>query len=183
MRRKVRDTAMFLMLGLLLFTLSCASSVYDVTCDCDTEMDLTHWRTYDWLPIPEEIETDDVVVARVEKATDAEMTEKGFLKVSENPDFLIAMHTGREEKVALNRDWQWEYVYSDYFINNRQTSFQYLEGMLVLDIVDGESKQLVWQGQGKGFVGRKPNPKQEDKLVKQAVHKILKNFPPPNQMK
>lgn len=182
MKPMERDAGLFLLLFLLLFTLSCSSAIYDVSCDCDTEMDLTHWRTYDWLPIPESIETDDVVVGRVERAVDAEMERKGFLRVSDNPDFLIASHTGSEEKM-VHRDSQWDYVYSDYFRTNRQTTFQYLEGMLVLDIVDGESKQLVWQGQAKGFVGKKSNPKAEDELVKKAVDKILKNFPPPRQKK
>jgi hypothetical protein len=182
MRRRARDTAMFLIMGLVLFTLGCSSAIYDVACDCDTERDLTHWRTYGWMPIPEEIETDPVVVGRVERATDAELTQKGFVKVEDGPDFLIAMHTGREEKVALNRDWQWQYVYSDYYMNTHQ-DFRYLEGMLVLDIVDAESKELVWQGEARGFVGAKSNPKREDKMVKDAVHKILKNFPPPSQKK
>jgi hypothetical protein len=134
------------------------------------------------MPIPESIETDPVVVGRVERAVDAELTEKGFLKVADSPDFLIAMHTSREEKVAHNRDWAWQYVYSDYFMNTHQ-DFRYLEGMLVLDIVDAASKELVWQGEAKGFVGKKSNPKKEDEMVKEAVHKILKNFPPPRQMK
>jgi len=39
-------------------------------------------------------------------------------------------------------------------------------------------KQLIWRGQAKGFVDRKSNPKKDDKLVNEAVRKILKNFPP-----
>jgi hypothetical protein len=135
------------------------------------------------MPIPESIETDDVVVKRVERATDAEMERKGLLRVSKNPDFLIAMHTGAEDKTAYNKDWQWEYVYSDYFMTNRQRTFQYREGLLVLEFVDAKSKELAWRGQAKAFLGKQENPKKQDKVVKTAVHKILKNFPPPSQTK
>jgi hypothetical protein len=135
------------------------------------------------MPIPESIETDDVTVKRVERATDNEMERKGLVRVSEDPDFLIAMHTGAEDKTAYNKGWQWEYVYSDYFMTNRQRTFQYREGLLVLEFVDAESKELAWRGHAKGFLGKQDNPKKEDELVKKAVHKILKNFPPPRQTK
>jgi hypothetical protein len=49
---------------------------------------------------------------------------------------------------------------------------------LAPDFIDGKSRQLVWQGRAKGFVEKNSNPKKNDKLVNEAVRKILKNFPP-----
>jgi len=157
---------------LLLLMLGC-SAIYDVSYDYDSEADLTQFRTYDWLPIPKGVEADDLVVGRVKRATNAELGEKGFRMTSDNPDFLIAIHTGSEKKVTYTA-----WGYSGRWRSGRRTKFQYQEGTLVLDFIDGKSKQLVWRGQAKGFLDRKTNPKKEEKLVNEAVTKILKHFPP-----
>ena len=161
-------------LFLLVLTLSC-SAIYDVSYDYDSEADLTHLRTYDWLPVPEGVEADDLVVGRVKRATNAKLGEKGFQMDQDNPDFLIAMHVGSEEKVTYR---QWGYSYSPYWGRGGSSRYKYQEGTLVLDFVDAKSKQLVWRGQARGFVDRKSTPKKDDKLVNEAVTKILKHFPP-----
>ena len=51
---------------------------------------------------------------------------------------------------------------------------RYKEGTLVIDIVDQQKKELVWQGVGTGVLDR-TNPAAN--LV-EAVGKILENFPP-----
>jgi hypothetical protein len=87
------------------------------------------------------------------------------------------MHAGSEEKVTHS---DWGYTYSRYWHHGgrRSRSFRYQEGTLVLDFIDGESKELVWQGRAKGFVDKNSNPRKDDKLVNEAVRKILKKFPP-----
>ena len=85
------------------------------------------------------------------------------------------MHVGSEEKVSYQ---DWGYSYGGYWRRGGTSKFKYQEGNLILDFVDAESKQLIWRGQAKGFVDRKSNPKKDDKLVNEAVRKILKNFPP-----
>jgi hypothetical protein len=51
---------------------------------------------------------------------------------------------------------------------------RYKEGTLVIDIVDQNRKELVWQGIGKGVLDR-DNP--AENLV-EAVEKVLEKFPP-----
>lgn len=170
MRQNARQTVLLL----VLITASC-SPIYDVSYDFDSEVDFTGLRTYDWLPIPEQVEADDLVVGRVRRATNAELEEKGYRMTSDNPDFLIAMHAGSEEKVTYK---DWGYSYGGYWGRGGYSKYKYQEGTLVLDFVDVKSKQLMWRGQAKGFIDRKSTPKQEDSLVTEAVRKILKNFPP-----
>ena len=164
------------LLLLLLLAAGC-SAIYDVSHDYDREADLNQLRSYDWLPIPEGAEADDLVLGRVKRAVNAEMAEKGIRTATANPDFLIATHAGSEEKVT-QRDWG--YTYSSYWHRGggRSRAFRYQEGTLVLDFVDADTKQLIWRGQAKGFVDKNSNPEKDDKLVNEAVQKILKNFPP-----
>lgn len=171
---KLRSKHVFLLL--LLLSAAC-SPIYEVAYDYDAEMDLTSFGTYDWLPIPEMVRTDDILAKRVKRATNAELGEKGFRMTTDNPDFLIAMHAGSEEKVT-QRDWGYSYSRNWHTGGGRSRAFRYQEGTLVLDFVDGKSRQLVWQGRAKGFVEKNSNPKKDDKLVNEAVRKTLKNFPP-----
>ena len=57
--------------------------------------------------------------------------------------------------------------------------YQYEEGTLVLDFVDGISKELIWRGVGTGEIDRYASPEQQDKGINEAIYKILRNFPPP----
>jgi len=48
-----------------------------------------------------------------------------------------------------------------------------------LDFVDAESKKMIWRGVAKAEVDDQSTPDEKEKLIKEAVQKILENFPPP----
>lgn len=56
--------------------------------------------------------------------------------------------------------------------------YEYEEGSLILDFVDPKTKNLIWRGSGKAQVDSAMTPESRDKLINEAVAKILKNFPP-----
>jgi hypothetical protein len=47
-----------------------------------------------------------------------------------------------------------------------------------LDFVDAKTKKLLWRGSGKARVGDAKTPEKRQKLINEAVEKILKKFPP-----
>jgi len=53
-------------------------------------------------------------------------------------------------------------------------SYNVKKGALVIDIVDREKKELIWQGTGKGVL----NPRQPAAEMVKGVRKILDKFPP-----
>ena len=48
----------------------------------------------------------------------------------------------------------------------------------MLDFVDATTKELLWRGAGKAQVEDVMTPERSQKLINEAVEKILKNFPP-----
>jgi hypothetical protein len=52
------------------------------------------------------------------------------------------------------------------------------QGILYIDIIDSNSKQLVWQGKGVGFLSS--SKMNRDELLDEYVNKILSVFPPEN---
>jgi len=152
------------------------SSIYDVSYDYDREADFSNLKTYEWMDIPEGVEIDRSVRARVKNAVDKQLETKGFLMNSEEPDFRIAMHTGTEEKVTYT---DWGYSYGSHWYGPAYTKFKYQEGTLLLDFIDARSKKLIWRGEAKGLVEDTISPEKLETLVNDAVQQILKNFPPP----
>ena len=158
------------------------SSVYDVQYDYDQQTDFSSLRAYDWLPTPEGADIDDISVERVKKAVNAALKAKGFSLAPQAPDFLIAEHMGREEKVQINN---WGYAYGPYtgywggyWGNGGVSEYRYEEGTLILDFVDADTNKLIWRGAAKAEVDRVNTPEKRDALVAEAVEKILKHFPP-----
>jgi hypothetical protein len=168
--------ALHLLLALLLmgFVVSC-SKIYGVTYDYDKQTDFQSLKTYDWMTVPEKADIDGLNVKRVKKAVNAALKAKGFMMTSNNPDFLIAVHMGSTDKVHIE---DWGYGYSRHGRYRRSTSYQYEEGSLILDFIDAKSKSMIWRGVAKAVVDKVDTPEKAEKIINEAVKKILKNFPP-----
>ncbi len=55
---------------------------------------------------------------------------------------------------------------------------EYLEGTLILDIVDDRNSKLIWRGWASGALDHDPRPDKVRMYVNKAVRKILEKFPP-----
>ena len=172
----------FFVLFLMGFVVSC-STIYGVQYDYDKQADFKSLKTYDWMTVPEKANIDSLNVERVKKAVNAELQAKGLMMTSNNPDFLIAEHL---EKKMKSQASNWVYGYGPYGIPqgthpaefSGRTTDQYEEGSLILDFVDAKSKEMIWRGVGKAEVNTADTPENKEKLINEAVHEILKNFPP-----
>jgi hypothetical protein len=173
----------FFLLACVGFIAGC-SHVYGVKYDYSKQTDFGKYRTYDWMPVPTSADIDDIVVERVKKAVDAGLSAKGLRRTTQNPDFLIAEHVGKKDKVEVN-DWGYAYgPYTGYWGGDWGagdiSTYQYEEGTLILDFVDARSKQLFWRGTAKAEVQNVKSPGESEKLINEAVQKILQKYPPPS---
>jgi hypothetical protein len=57
--------------------------------------------------------------------------------------------------------------------------YQYEVGTFILDFVAPVSKNLIWNGAAKVALDFATTPEKRDKLIKEAMQKILQNYPPP----
>lgn len=162
------------------------SSIYGVQYDYNQETDFSQYTSYDWMPVPVSSSINDLVVARVKKAVDAQLGAKGLTRTAQNPDFLIANHLGKEEKVEID---SWGYSYYSPRLAYRRgfwggpddpSVYYYEEGTLILDFVDAGSKKLFWRGSAKAHVQNVDTPEKRQKLINEAVKKILEKYPPPS---
>ncbi len=171
----------FFILFLMGFVVSC-STIYGVQYDYDKQADFESLKTYDWMTVPEKANINSLNVERVKKAVNAELQAKGLMMTSNNPDFLIAEHLGKKDKVQVT-NWGYDYNRFDRYWGEYPgpvgVSIQeYEEGSLILDFVDAKSKKMIWRGIAKAVVNNVDTLEKKEKLINEAVHEILKNFPP-----
>jgi hypothetical protein len=178
-------------LVLLLFFAGCAT--VDVSYDFDQQFNFAGIKTYDWLPVPEKTQWNELTLKHINYAVNNELQAKGLTMTSRNPDVLIALHGGKEKRVDVQ---EWGYAYDDrnfydgghfpgrlradpsgpgYAEYRRGTdTYEYELGTLIIDVVDAEKKSLVWRGTAIGVV----EPGRTREQMTETVKKMLANFPP-----
>lgn len=168
-------TLAFFLISLLI---SC-SPIYGISYDYDRNVDFTNLMTYDWVPVPEKANINRLDIKRIKKMVNSEMQARGLRIAPDNPDFLIAEHLVKKDKINVT-DWGYGYgPYGRYRGRGGFSVYQYEEGTLILDLVDTKSKELIWRGAAKADLDGATTPEKRDKLIREAAQKILKNFPPP----
>ena len=170
----------------LLLALASCSSV-KVYSDYDNKVDFSQYKTYAFHKKGiDKIEISELDKKRILYAVDAELSKKGMTK-SENPDLLINIFTKERERIDVNQynagwGYGWGYGWNPYLWGGRSTSVtSSTEGTLYIDLIDAKKKELVWQGEGVGYLTNNRNEK--EKVINEFVTKILEQFPPSNVKK
>lgn len=171
-------------LGLAVGLAACSS--VRVQTDFDPQAGFEGFRSYAWLDAPTPSAgaapsgraSNDLVRRRVERAVDAELARKGYLRTTTSPDFRVGMHTIVDEKVDVDQVNRIYGYRRSAWVVQETTVREYLEGTLILDIVDGARNELVWRGSASGALPRNPTPERIDRTVNEAVAKILERYPP-----
>ena len=170
-----------ILLSFCLTFISCSS--VRVFSDYDTAVDFKDYTTYAFFkPGIDEVEISDLDKKRILKAIEVELDEKQLTK-SETPDLLINLAVKSSNDVYINQNNGFGYGYGFGFWNgwglpnnNIATVSSQTNGMLFIDLIDTKTKQLVWQGKGKGYISE--YSKKRDERIQYFVTEILKNYPP-----
>ena len=159
--------------------LSSCSSV-KVAADYDKEAQFSEYKTFAFYKTGiDKAEINDLDKRRILRAIETELLAKGFTK-SETPDLLVSIFTKSREKVNVYNNayagygygWGW----SPYYWNNYNTVTTSTEGVLYIDLIDANKKELVWQGVGTGYLSQSTNKKEE--RIKEFVSLIMEKYPP-----
>ena len=164
---------------MFLFLCSCSSVM--LNSDYDINADFTKYKTFGFQKSGiDKVEISDLDKKRILRAIDSEMTKKGFAK-SETPDLLINIFTKEREQVDINQynsNWGygWRWGWDPFMWGGQTTVTKTTEGTLFIDIIDAAKKELIWQGEGDGYLTKKMEEK--DARINEFVTKILAQYPP-----
>lgn len=165
-----------------LFALASCSSV-QVNTDYDSSVNFNQFKTYAFMKDGvDKINISDLDKKRILKAIDEQMTAKGYTK-SDNPDLLINLFTDAKQVVNVNsfyggwgygmyRPWGWNPWMMGPGYQSVSTS---TEGILFIDVLNAQNKELIWQGKGTGYLTNRQDKKEA--RIKEFTSKVLANFP------
>ena len=162
---------------IILITLSSCSSVM-VNADYDKKVSFTNYKSYAYLKSGiDKAEISDLDKKRILNAIDEVMPAKGLSK-SDTPDVLISIFTKERERVDVHQNfgWGWGWGWNPYWGMGFNSVYTTPEGTLFIDIIDAKTKELVWQGEGSGYLTK--NIEKKEARIKEFVSKILEQYPP-----
>ena len=158
---------------------SCSSiSVYN---DYDKGADFGQYKTYAFHKRGiDKVQISELDKKRILNAIDLELSKKGMTK-SENPDLLINIFTKEREQVNVsqfNMGWGygWGWGWNPYLWGGQSFVTTSTEGTLFIDLIDARKKELVWEGEGIGYLTE--NRSLKEKQINEFVAKILAQYPP-----
>ena len=165
-------------LPLLLFFAAASCSSIRVYSDYDQKVDFTQYKTYAYYKNGiDKAEISDLDKKRILRSIDEVMTTKGFTK-SETPDMLISINVKSEQNVNVNQynsGWGFGLGWVPFWGSNTMVSTS-TDGILTIDLIDAKVKELIWQGEGTGYLTK--NVDKKDENVKEFVSQILAQYPP-----
>jgi len=169
----------------------------DVRYNFDKSADFSKFKTYKWVDaVKGSDQVNDITDKQLKAALDAELATKGLSKTdSDDADLYIGYQTaiGTEKQFnSYSTGWGtgpgwgggW-YGRGGYYggggmgssTTTGQTSTIYV-GQLGVDMYETAKKDLVWRGVASKTIDPKAKPDKQDKNIKKAVAKLLKNYPP-----
>lgn len=171
---------------LLLVVITSCSSVR-VSSDYDSKADFNNYKTFAFFKSGiDKAEISDLDKRRILRAIESELMARGFTK-SEKPDMLVSIFTKSNQRVNIYNNawgaggwgwggwggfgpgWGWGW-------NQQPTATTRTEGILYVDLIDANKKELVWQGMGTGYLTQKREKKEA--RIKEFVNKIMEKYPP-----
>jgi hypothetical protein len=165
---------------LFIFLLGSCSSIR-VNSDYDQSVDFSQYKTFAFHKRGvDRVEISGLDKKRILNAIDTELSKKGMIK-SDNPDLLVNIFTKERERIDVdqyNAGWGygWGYGWNPYLWGGRTYVSSSTEGTLYIDLIDAKKKELVWEGEGVGYLTE--NREQKIKRINEFVAKILAQFPP-----
>ena len=161
----------------------------DVRYNFDDSANFAAFKTYKWVPIKGAMQMSSLVDKQIKDAVDAELATKGLTKSdSDSADLYVGYQAAvGQEKEYTSFDTGWGYGPGyrggGWYggggggMTTGTTSTIYI-GQLALDMYSTASKTLIWRGNASKTLDTGAKPDKQQKNLKKAAEKLLKNYPP-----
>ncbi|MBN2868115.1 MAG: DUF4136 domain-containing protein [Flavobacteriaceae bacterium] len=168
-------------IALVAMVITSCSSVR-VAADYDKQVNFDQYKTFAFFKSGiDKAEISDLDKKRILRAIETELLAKGYTK-SENPDMLVSIFTKSNQRVDVYNNswgygaWGWGAPGWGWGWNMQPNVSTRTQGVLFVDLIDAKKKELVWQGQGTGYLSTSMDKKEE--RIKEFVAKIMEKYPP-----
>jgi hypothetical protein len=168
----------------LIFVIStgCSSSV-KITWDYDKNADFKKYKSYNFAQSVNHSRLKSVSKELIESAVTREMDARGYRKSNSLAidlwiDLFIAfdktmMTTETNDQIVGMRP----YRYGGGFSNSFTDQHTFVEGTLVIDMIDGKTNEIIWEGRAVTSIRDEQPDDSKEKLINDVVTKIFKKYP------
>lgn len=163
---------------LTLLMLTAAVQAQKVKVNYDKKVDFSRYKTYSWDVGMPAIQPE--VDKYIQAAIDVILADRGWKLVQENPDARVVYYVSQNASTQVVTD-SYGYGAGDWYWRGMPGAATpsydtYRKGTVVVDIVDVQSKQMVWRGSATETIVQ-----DRDEMIKRfqkMMDKMWKNFPP-----
>ncbi|MBT8461967.1 MAG: DUF4136 domain-containing protein [Gemmatimonadetes bacterium] len=159
-----------------------ACSGISTSTDYDPQVDFTAFSTYDW--VDSQGDVDNITSSRIRQSVDAALAAKGFSQSASEPDVAVSYQVSSAERRSfntVNAGWGGGYGWGGWGMGmgtSTTTENVWQEGSLILGIFDTGTKNLVWTGTATTDIDPSRSPADRQKVIDDAVGKLMADFPP-----
>jgi hypothetical protein len=154
----------------------------NVSSHIERGVNFQQYRTYDWgpadaLPIGDpRLDNNPFFHDYLQGSVEKQLAAKGLVRsTSGDADLLLHYHASVNHRFEVHGvDRQNGYCYADC----EPQVIEYEQGTLVLDVVDAETKKVVWRGWAQDSVeGIIDNQERLERQIGEAVTRMMRRFP------
>jgi hypothetical protein len=143
----------------------------------DRSTDFTKFKTYKWVPIEGAQHPNQITDGNITSIIDGLLAAKGYVKKTADPvDLLVGYGTTIQQQQEIVGYGGGGFRFGGMGMAETQTI---QNGTILLDIDDAAAKTLIWRGTVTETLDPSSNPDTNYKHLKEALTKLVKNFPPP----
>jgi hypothetical protein len=158
----------------IIFTFAASTQAQSVQADFDRSFDFSKLKTFNFAiqrrSPGDPLAKDTLNDGRIKTALESKLTASGYRReTAQKPDFAIAYYITTRNKVDVQ---DYSFGPRRWFGGRDIRVDQYTEGTLIVDLIDPNTKQLIWRGRASGSV----ELKDADKKIDKAVEKLVKQF-------
>ncbi|MFV0238332.1 MAG: DUF4136 domain-containing protein [Flavobacteriales bacterium] len=171
-----------IILGIILISFSCGPKIMY---DYDRSANFSEYRTFNFHPNMNLGAISELDGKRILNAVTNQMNIKGF-RISNTPDLYVdvvpSIRTRKKQTgnigVGLGN---WGRNFGVNIGTSVPITKKVEDSSLVLEMIDANSNQMVWQGVFENTTNASNNPADKEKFVNKSVSELFVNFPPKSQ--
>jgi Domain of unknown function (DUF4136) len=157
------------------FLFAAVSVMAAITTDYDHKADFAHYKTYSWGKVQT---SDGLWDERVKSALASQLASKGLMEVPSGGDVVVSARDAIHDEQELNTFYDGFGGRRRFFGTGMATTTvdNYKVGTLIVELFDGTSKNLIWQGSASDTLSNKAD--KNIKLLHKNVQKMFEHYPP-----
>lgn len=160
---------------LFIVLLSSCSSIR-VIYDFDSTINFSNYSTFAFSKQEmEKLDISDIDKKRILGSIEKSLVSKGY-NFSSSPDLIVNISTKSREDIYINQSYdRFGFGWYGYPYDQTYRPSSRIIGLLYIDLIDANTGNLIWQGNGSGSLYS--NKYSRDELVSNFVIKVLESFP------